>query len=527
MKQPNLLVAGMVAGLALVACGGVALRIWLDQAAISSTSVISAPPNPAQPPVQVALSFPEPPQEPSGWTKISLPTGVLGPGNEADVPLVSGQALVDTSSLTAFLADTVFGPRQMFRPRPVPDGQSAARSLLDWDGSSPLNGMFARKAEPKHRLTILQIGDSHTAADFFTGRVRERLQELYGLGGSGYIVAGRPHAGVRSSLYSSDVSEGWSYEALQKSDERSRFYLSGFNAVARRAGAALNLNLRGALGYDNIEVAFLRQPGGGRAQVTLDGTLSAEIDLDGAKGERAVVSVARSDGDTQPFRNIKVKSLSDQPVTITGVKVDRSGDGISYLSLGFPGATVQLLQKLAMKNLADDLRQMSPDIIVLAFGTNEGFNDALDIANYTSEYEQVLAKLKLLRPDARLVMIGPAEGARSRGGGCGSKPCPVSTSSEDVTGSICRYETPPKLAQVREAQRRIARDHDVMFWDWASIMPKNCGPQIWANAAPALMARDHVHFTLEGYRQSADKFTEALIPLINDTLSPNHAVSYN
>src|SRR5207302_11012269 len=47
-------------------------------------------------------------------------------------------------------------------------------------------------------VTILQIGDSHTAADFFTGELRKRLQARYGDGGVGYVTAGRPHIGVQN-----------------------------------------------------------------------------------------------------------------------------------------------------------------------------------------------------------------------------------------------------------------------------------------------------------------------------------------
>ena len=60
---------------------------------------------------------------------------------------------------------------------------------------------------PERRLTILQLGDSHTAADFFTGRVRARLQEAFGDGGDAFLVPGAPHVGVRSALFSTDASE--------------------------------------------------------------------------------------------------------------------------------------------------------------------------------------------------------------------------------------------------------------------------------------------------------------------------------
>ncbi len=70
------------------------------------------------------------------------------------------------------------------------------------------------------RLTILQLGDSHTAADFFSGRVRERLQQVFGTGGRPISCPAGRILGVRSALFDSDASDGWTYEALQKSDDQ-------------------------------------------------------------------------------------------------------------------------------------------------------------------------------------------------------------------------------------------------------------------------------------------------------------------
>ena len=75
-------------------------------------------------------------------------------------------------------------------------------------------GELAPYLSPDRRLTILQLGDSHTAADFFTGRVRARLQDAYGDGGDAFLVPGRPHVGVRSALFTTDASDDWSYEAI-------------------------------------------------------------------------------------------------------------------------------------------------------------------------------------------------------------------------------------------------------------------------------------------------------------------------
>ena len=115
------------------------------------------------------------------------------------------------------------------------------------------------------------------------------------------------------------------------------------------------------------------------------------------------------------FREIAVRALTDAPVTVTGVDVGREGDGVSYLSLGFPGATVQCLQRLTTENLADDLRRMAPDYVVLSFGTNEGFNDNLDIASYVAQYEQIVHRLMEVRPGVRVIIVGPPDAARPAG----------------------------------------------------------------------------------------------------------------
>src|SRR5947209_2774179 len=93
--------------------------------------------------------------------------------------------------------------------------------------------------EQRGSLGILQIGDSHTAADLFTGEMRKELQARYGNGGTGYVDIGQPHPGVRSAVLKTSVSDGWTYNALQTSGDASRFYLSGFDAETSRSGERL------------------------------------------------------------------------------------------------------------------------------------------------------------------------------------------------------------------------------------------------------------------------------------------------
>ena len=382
-----------------------------------------------------------------------------------------------------------------------------------------------------HRLTILQLGDSHTAADIFTGRVRERLQQAFGTGGDAYIVPGKPHIGVRSALFESDATDGWTYEALQKSDAKRRFYLSGFNAIAHHAGAALTLRSRGGRGYDRVEVAFLKEPGGGRAEVLIDGTPTGSIDLDGAADERATLSAAGAGGAVTGFRDIAVRSLERRAGDGHGRR--RRSRGRRRL-LPQPG-----LSRRDRAAAAEARRRRTSPTICAGFRPTSSCSPSAPTRASTTISTSPPTSRNTSRSSSTDATSGPACASSSsdrptpRGRRASATP-PASARTARPPGAQiaagpaagqCRFPTPPKLGLVREAQRKLARTSGAIFWDWSSVMPGPCGAQTWAAANPPLMAHDYVHMTLDGYKLSADRFADFLIPLIEGRQTGAHVVS--
>ena len=188
--------------------------------------------------------------------------------------------------------------------------------------------------------------------------------------------------------------------------------LASMPSPAARA-PTLDLKARGSESFETVNVAFLTAPGGGKAEILVDGKSAGQVDLDGPANVRTVLRGSPPDSGDGKFHEVAVRSLSDGPVAVTNIEVARPGDGVSYISFGFPGATVQLLDRLSSRNLADDLSRIAPDVIVLAFGTNEGYDDSLNVAAYIAQYEKIVDRIKQLRPGVRIVMIGPPDGART------------------------------------------------------------------------------------------------------------------
>lgn len=373
-------------------------------------------------------------------------------------------------------------------------------------------------------LTIMQIGDSHTAADFFTGEVRRYLQARYGSGGPGYVDVGRPHLGVRSAALNVSATPGWSYSALQKSTELDDFYLSGFTAKTSRSGEVLSFSSDKPIPYDLVEVEAVTGPKSGSVDISFDGGEPIRRNLATPQQERIVYRFLPDGIALNELRRLSITTSDGQPVAISGLSIFNKSSGVSYSNIGFPGATVDILNKFDPKLLKDEIKRLAPQIIVLSFGTNEGFNDNLDLANYREHYRTVIRKIRSILPQVTLVMIGPAQAERvpSR---CINDAASVRCAQHAKGEDGCAWPVPPNLDRVRAVQRNLAREEAISFWDWANVMPAKCGADTWSLANPRLMTGDHVHFTSEGYRTSASRFVEFLNPIVSQLQSKRYAFS--
>jgi lysophospholipase L1-like esterase len=399
-------------------------------------------------------------------------------------------------------------------------------------------------AQDKRGLVILHIGDSHTSADFLTGELRRRLQARYGRGGTGYMTAGHPHIGVRSSSVKITASAGWTYKSLQRPDARpGEFWLSGYDAIATMPGETMSFASEQPLTFDMIEIEAVGQPGGGAIDIQLDGGAPTHYDLAAAGIQPVVIRLLPQRSPTDKLREIAITTTSPGTVALASVSIYNNHSGLTYNSVGYVGAQMGLLNKMSEKLLADDLLRINPQIVVLSFGTNEASNEHLDIAQYTKSYERLLGKIKAVLPAAAVVLIGPpdfneipsscskdkiAEAVCRPPGASGvAASPPVPAAPALASAPECAWRTPGKLAQVRDAQRDIAKRRGLTYWNWASIMPGECGAQQWFTASPPLMSRDHVHFTAEGYKKSAEQFLNTLVPLIEKVRVGANAVSNN
>ena len=136
------------------------------------------------------------------------------------------------------------------------------------------------------------------------------------------------------------------------------------------------------------------------------------------------------------------------------------------------------------------MRRRAPDLVLLAYGTNETTDRGQPIRAYAEELSQVLARLRHALPDASCVLVGPGDFPKEEEGS---------------------WSTRPRLLEIIREQRRLAPQFGCGFWDAYAFMGGEGSMAEWVRANPRLGAPDHIHLSQRGYVRMGLVIGDALL----------------
>jgi lysophospholipase L1-like esterase len=399
----------------------------------------------------------------------------MRPARAALIPALLGAAMLVGASAAAQTPYAVMPP-------PEPGSGVCPSGLCQPEA---LNGLFEALAaieagtstRPVH---ILQLGDSHTAGDRITGKVRAVLQARFGDGGRGVLAPGVPYDGY-SPMQVEVTATGWTITHAPLTYPGFEPFPVGLtNVWELRTQADSRLTLRPDAPLQQTEIRLCWEAPAGVILSDEDETWRIEPE---AKGWWLTCGGFRPL--TPPGELIVRPADPDRPqVKLDHIRLVRTGPGVSVSNLGMIGATLADLAARTEEVVIDELAEWRPALIVLAYGVNEGFDDELDPVAYEGLLRGQIDRLRRRAPGASLMILGAPDALRNGlAGGC---------SADGLRAP------PPSLAVVRDVQRRVAADLGVAFWDWHGRMGGDCSADRLALGAEPLMRGDRVHFTSAG-----------------------------
>ena len=349
-----------------------------------------------------------------------------------------------------------------------------------------------QKGEMPGPLRILHYGDSHTAADEWTGDLRARFQEKFGDGGSGYSLAGRPWNGYRRMDVRTGSTRGWHSDGLVGRPGDGLYGLGGVSMSTKSPHESVYL----LADCQEFELFYLQQPGGGSLDIFDNGSPVDRISTDGEAGP------GYYHYETTPgTHRFEVETIERAPVRLFGW-VAENQTGVTYETLGINGAQASIVFDWDEATLRSNIERRSPGLIVLAYGTNEAGRKDWTLETYRDMFSQLIGRFRQAAPAATILVIGPPDrGVHTRKG----------------------WEPVDRIDMVVEAQRQAASALGCAFWDLRAKMGGKGAMRQWVLAGMAQY--DHVHFTGPGYRMLGDAVFRDLMSQYDIFLRARDAVA--
>lgn len=336
-------------------------------------------------------------------------------------------------------------------------------------------------------LTVLHLGDSHISLDTFTRGLRTRWQEKFGNAGRG-LMPGVPFRYYAPDGFELAMTGPWHIASSLPADATGPFGIQGFRVSGEAPEAVMTLEA--ANPFSRIELELYGGPDTGAVLLKIDDAAALKLSTRMAEPGLLRLTVPAS-----AAHRVTLRPAGTGPVHVLGWATGNSRAGARYDSYGIVAATASVTTRWDRSIVSAQVAAMKPDLVIFGYGTNEGYNDGLNIESYSALLGAFIDLVASAAPEASLVLLGPFDGAR-RG-----------------TGATCDggWATPPKLAAVRDAQRGLAAERGAFFWDGAAAMGGRCSADRWALAAPPLMHADRVHLRREGADRLSANLWEALM----------------
>ena len=320
------------------------------------------------------------------------------------------------------------------------------------------------------KLHVVQLGDSHTAADEMTDALRSQLQSSLGNGGLGWAMP-MYFSGQRMALYGYD-NNGW--QPLSSRSQRDYDYtLGGFIAKPLRQQATLTLKAKRFAPVQQFTVSI--------KQGAEDGALTG-IDV---RGQQFSLEAPIKNNTWQT-----VKFTAQLPFTIQNTRGTNSsiggwwgknidGSGAIVSALGINGAELSFWNRWNRSAIQTEVQAIAPELMILAYGTNEAYNQNLDVEHARSILVDKIHQIRQASPNTAVMIVGAPEALKQTAGECGTRPT--------------------KLNALQAMQLQVAQSQKTLYWDWQGAMGGQCSMKRWIQQGLAL--KDGVHFSGDGYQR--------------------------
>lgn len=354
---------------------------------------------------------------------------------------------------------------------------NAARIVCPDNDSSFLFPLFdALEASHEVPMHIFHYGDSQIEGDRISGYLRTQLQQKFSGSGPGVLPFVQPI--------------GATSVAQSCSDSVASYYAGGMmggRASHNRYGAMAQMSKLACCDTVCFSVSARRARGFRRVMLfagTVDSALQARIGSNVRhlpKGENI---------ETMTWHFASPRNKFDMHICgsaeIYGVLVD-GGSGVTITNVPMRGSDGTFFTRIEKKGIGRMLQQLNTRLIIMEFGGNAlpYLNDSTGVRRFCRGFAKQLDYMKGLCPEAKVLVIGPAD------------------MSTKIDGEL---QSHPMLAYLVDHLCETSTAAGAAYWDMYGVMGGHNSMIAWVKHQPSWAAPDYIHFTTRG----ADRISKVL-----------------
>jgi lysophospholipase L1-like esterase len=364
--------------------------------------------------------------------------------------------------------------------------------------------------DPASRVLWLVFGDSHTAGDSMTSRLRVTLQGRFGDAGRGLVAAGKPPA---KHYYQRDIRYGasgaWKAAIGGHKTDPEPYGLAGLRVYGQKKGAELWVETcsecQAGTRVAQFEILYYAAHGHGTLRYRVDDRPWQQLPTRTAAIEpphpaRQVIPVA--DG---PHK-LTLQHGGGGVIDLFGVVLERLKPGVIVDSLGVVGRRLGSLRSWDWSVIGEQLAIRDPRLVVLQYGTNEADDPDLDLEAMARYFDETILRIRAAAPTAAVLVLGPPDMATREAG----KQCDKLKSDAPMIPE-CEWHTPHVLAEIISVEHAAALRNHAAFFDTFAAMGGADRMHQWVIAEPRVAYKDHVHLSDLGYQWWADALSSAVL----------------
>jgi len=337
--------------------------------------------------------------------------------------------------------------------------------------------------ENKSKTRIAFFGDSFIEGDIMTGEIRKILQNRFGGGGVGFVPITSEIAGFRQTIFHR-FKQFNTYNIINNGNSQIPFAAAGYCSyplsgnLVTYAGVNSNNRLKR---FNNVRVFYETSTKENISYVIGKKTLSFPTN-------------PTNKIEAQNLLNVRTNQISfvfpaSQYLKLYGISIEDSS-GVILDNFGMKSNS-----GIALANISDKRHQQFDSLqnyklIVLQYGLNVVGPNTTNLDWYIKSMTRMVKRIKRNYPNSSILILSISDrGTRQNG----------------------KYQTMSSIPFMIEAQRKIAKNAGVAFWDMFSAMGGENTIVKYVMNKPALANKDFTHLTFKGGEKIGEIFSKTLL----------------